>query len=165
MTHPTDPSEPSEPLDPARPGPGPADAPPPLYGTPPADDVPPAASPYGASPYGAPPGVPPTYGAAPVPPYPYGGAAPTQGNNLGTWALVLGIVGVVLSCTCALPGLAAAIPAIVLGGKGKTAAAQGLATNGSTASAGVVLGWVGVGLAVPRTLTSVANGLGSVDLG
>jgi hypothetical protein len=67
----------------------------------------------------------------------------------------------VLACACVLPGLAAAIPAIILGNKARAAAAQGLATNGSSAKAGVVLGWVGVGLAALRFVSSLANGLNS----
>ncbi|WP_052022518.1 DUF4190 domain-containing protein [Actinotalea ferrariae] len=85
------------------------------------------------------------YSAPPPPPGYYGGSAGgpmypgTEKNNLGVWALVLGIVGVVC---CSFT----AIPAIILGNKSKEAAAQGLANNGSFGQAGVILGWVGVAL-------------------
>jgi hypothetical protein len=81
--------------------------------------------------------------AAPPPPGYYGGGsgAPmyggTEKNNLGVWALVLGILGLVC---CGF----AAIPAIILGNKSKEAAAQGLANNGGYGQAGVILGWIGV---------------------
>ncbi len=75
---------------------------------------------------------------------------------------MLGILGIVLSCGCQLLGLAAAIPAIVLGSRVKALDAQRPVPSAGSARAGVVLGWVGVGLAVVATIGSVA--LGRVDV-
>jgi hypothetical protein len=63
-------------------------------------------------------------------------------NQLGVWALVLGIAGIVLC------GLFAGIPAIIVGNNAKRAAAQGEANNGGLGTAGVILGWISVGLSV-----------------
>lgn len=60
-------------------------------------------------------------------------------NNLGVWALVLGIAGVVI---CGPAGIAA----IIVGNNSKKAVARGEANNGGMATAGVVLGWVAVAL-------------------
>jgi len=84
------------------------------------------------------------YSAPPPPPGYYGGNpsgpmfAGTEKNNLGVWALVLGVLGLV-GC-----GIFAAIPALILGKKSKEAAAQGLANNGGLGQAGVVLGIIGI---------------------
>lgn len=83
--------------------------------------------------------------AVPPPPppnsgFPMGtpGVNPSEAkNNLGVWALVLGI----LSLVCC--GLLAGIPAIILGNNSKKAAAQGLATNGNLGQVGFVLGLIG----------------------
>jgi hypothetical protein len=88
------------------------------------------------------------YSAPPPPPNYYGGGPTgpqfpsTEKNNLGTWALVLGILGIVCC------GLFAAIPAIIVGNKSKEAAAQGLANNGQLGQVGFILGLVGVGLSL-----------------
>lgn len=58
-------------------------------------------------------------------------------NNLGVWALVLGIVSLVCC------GLLAGIPAIILGKKSKEAQAQGVATNGNLGNVGYILGIIG----------------------
>lgn len=79
---------------------------------------------------------PPPGGGAPPPP-PLGGGLPggsTEKNNLGTWALVLGIV----SFVCC--GLVAAIPAIFLGLASRKAQAAGQANNGTLGTVGLVLG-------------------------
>jgi len=81
----------------------------------------------------------------PAPQYPAAGYGPPAGaskNNIGVWALVLGI----LSLVCF--GLLAGIPAIILGNNGKKAAAQGLATNRGMAQAGFVLGIIGTVLSL-----------------
>ncbi len=75
-------------------------------------------------------GQPPAYGG----PNPYGVGGSTQKNNLGGWALGLGIAGL-LCC-----GIFAGIPAIILGRQSQAAAAQGLATNGGQGKAGFILG-------------------------
>ncbi|MFF3064017.1 DUF4190 domain-containing protein [Oerskovia sp. NPDC057915] len=92
---------------------------------------PPAQPPYGApqqSPYGASP-----YPAAGAP----GGYGYYPRNDLGVWALVLGIASFVLSC-----GFLTGIPAIIVGTKAKRAVAAGEANNGGLAQAGVILGWI-----------------------
>lgn len=98
---------------------------------------------YGAQPpagggYGAPPPPPPpSYSGGP------GGAMPGgEKNSLGVWSLVLGIVGI-LCC-----GFFTGIPAIIIGKKSKEAQAAGLANNGGLGQAGLVLGWISVGLGI-----------------
>ncbi|MDF2846611.1 MAG: hypothetical protein K0R97_593 [Oerskovia sp.] len=86
----------------------------------------PTQAPYGASPYPAPGG----YGYFPR-------------NDLGVWALVLGIASFVLSC-----GFLTGIPAIIVGTKAKRAVEAGEANNGGLAQAGVILGWVASALSV-----------------
>lgn len=96
--------------------------------------------------------------SAPPPPGYYGGAsgAPmyggTEKNNLGVWALVLGILGLVCC------GFFTAVPAIILGKKSKEAAAQGQATNGALGQAGLVLGWIGIAFGVLYLLWLFAFG-------
>ncbi len=113
---------------------------------------PPSSGGYGSTPPGG------GYNAPPPPPPPaYGGGygAPgggTEKNNLGVWALVLGILG----CVCC--GIFTAIPAIIVGNKSKEAAAQGLANNGGLGQAGVILGWVGIGLFVLGLVWAFAMG-------
>jgi hypothetical protein len=127
-------ADPNEPQQPAQP---PADQPgayqPPAQPAPGA--YPPPQQPSGQPRYPAPGAYPP-----PAPQYPaaaYGAPAGTSKNNIGTWALVLGILSIVCF------GLLAGIPAIILGNKGKAAAAQGLATNRGAAQAGFILGIIG----------------------
>ncbi|AEE45936.1 DUF4190 domain-containing protein [Cellulomonas fimi] len=96
----------------------------------------PAAPQYGTAPqqYGAAPqqyGTP-GYGA----PYPYTAYAYPK-NNLGVWALVLGIASLVMC------GFVSGIAAIIIGNKAKKAALAGEADNGGMATAGVVTGWIG----------------------
>lgn len=129
----------------------------PPYGQPPAAPTygqPPAAPPYGQpqpSGYPAPHAeMQPAYGAAPQypaaggysqPPYGYGGPYPK--NNLGLWALILGIASIVLSC-----GFLTGIPAVIFGRQGQRAADEGQANNRSMSTAGLVLGWVGIALSI-----------------
>jgi len=100
-------------------------------------------------------GSPTSYGApAPYgPPTAYGYAQPgyygpmpgTQRNDLGIWALVLGLLGLFSF------SILAGIPAIILGKKSKEAVARGEANNPGLGTAGVVMGWISVafiGLAV-----------------
>ena len=123
---------------------------------PPAYQAPPPA--YGAQPpaYGS---VPPAYPTGPgyapdaygTPSYGY--AAPnTSKNSLGTWALVLGILGFVCC------GPFAAIPAIIVGQNSKRAAEQGLATNGNLGNVGVILGWVALALWAVGLVLNVTTG-------
>ncbi|MBC7247550.1 MAG: DUF4190 domain-containing protein [Actinobacteria bacterium] len=114
---------------PAPPGPaqpGPAQpvqpAPPPPYGYQ-------AAS---APPYGAP------YQPAPYPPY------HQESNSKATASLVLGIVGLFVC-----PLICSAI-ALILGSQAKKeiAASGGMMSGESSATAGIILGWVGIGLSL-----------------
>jgi hypothetical protein len=89
----------------------------------------------------------PTYApayAAPAAPIGYG-PHPAPRNGLGTAALVLGIIGVVL-CWVPFTGWALNILAIIFGAVGRKRAVDGLATNRSSAVAGLVLGVVGLGV-------------------
>lgn len=129
-----------------------AQAPPPYgqqpQGVPPYGQQPPYGQPSGAPSYG-PPGLPPYnqqsgapgYGAGGVPPY--GGPpayGPGQGDTSKDWmgvaALVLGIIGF-----CCGP---AALAGLVFGILGTQAAANGQATNGGTAKAGLIVSIVAV---------------------
>lgn len=128
---------------------------PPAYGQPGYGQQPPA---YGQPGYGQP-GYgqqPPAYGQQPPDygqypgstPYPNAGQpynpyAVYPKNSLGIWSLVLGIASFFFSCLF-LTG----IPAIILGRQGQRAADEGLANNRGMATAGMVLGWIAVGLSL-----------------
>lgn len=84
---------------------------------------------------------PPPPPAAPQPGFPGAGGSEEK-NNLGTMALVFGI----LSLVCC--GLLAGIPAIIIGKKSQEAQAQGLATNGQMGKIGFILGIIGSVLSV-----------------
>lgn len=128
------------------------------YSTPqqPAGGIPvPPPPPPPPTPYGAPVAPPPAYGApAPgyggygqppaMPPTGYGPMGGTEKNGLGTWALILGIGGIVITCLC----LPAGIAAVILGNKSKKAQAAGQANNGNLGNIGMILGWVGIAIAV-----------------
>lgn len=123
----------SGPLDPAAPGPSqsqPPQAPPAYPGTPPAYP--------GASAYP---------GAAPAA-QPWGGGG-TEANNLAVWSLVLAVLGWVCF------GFLTAIPAIIVGGRAKRAAAQGRANNAGMATAGIVLGWIQTVLSLISTVVVI----------
>lgn len=85
----------------------------------------------------------------------------TMGNRRGGWALGLGIVSVVtviVPYLYVLTSFGGGIVAIVLGVQGRRLADRGLATNRSKATAGVVLGSIGVALAVAGfVLGALAN--------
>ena len=114
--------------------------------TPPAPVAPPIASP-----------VPPAYGQAPA----YGqtpGYLPAQvapSSNEAIWSLVLGI----LSVTCL--GLIAGIPAVILGSiaKRKIAASGGMVRGQGLATAGLVLGWVSIGLSAAFILLMLISAI------
>jgi hypothetical protein len=95
----------------------------------------PSAPQYGAPQSGGYPQAP-QYGNAPAYGGGYGGSYPK--NNLGVWALVLGLVSFFV-CS-----ILTGIPAIIVGNKGRKAAAAGEANNGGLSLAGVILGWVSV---------------------
>ena len=63
-------------------------------------------------------------------------------NDLAVWSLVLGALGV-LGCV-----FFTGVPAILVGGAARGAVAAGEADNDGMATAGIVLGWVSVGLGV-----------------
>jgi hypothetical protein len=98
------------------------------------------------------PGTPPPPGAPAYPPAPPSSAQPQ--NGLGVAALVFGIVQFVC-----LPVIAA-ILAIVFGILGRKKAKQGLATNGGMATAGLILGIVGLALTVIAFIVMVVAGIG-----
>lgn len=75
-------------------------------------------------------------GAQPYYPQGYPGSGGVADNQLGNWSIGLAIAGVV----CGF-GFLTGIPAIILGMKGRRAAAEGRANNGGTATAGLVVGW------------------------
>lgn len=74
-------------------------------------------------------------------PAPMYGAAPHQlKNNLGVWALVLGMLSF-LFC-----GLLTGIPAIILGRQSQQAEREGLADNGTLGKVGFIVGIIGTAL-------------------
>ncbi len=79
---------------------------------------------------------------------------PAEKNGMGTAALVLGIVSFFLG------GLVTAIIAIVLGHQGRKAATQGRATNGGSATAGMVLGIIATVLFSALILVYIAAVVG-----
>ncbi|WP_020014697.1 DUF4190 domain-containing protein [Promicromonospora sukumoe] len=119
----------------AQPGPE-QPAPPSPYGQPDPQGQPYGAQPYPAQPY---PGQPYQYGA------PYGYAAPPEKNALGVWSLVLGILSVLMLFSCGV-GFLAGIPAVITGHLSRKAQKEGLADNGGMGLAGLITGWVTVGL-------------------
>ena len=68
-------------------------------------------------------------------------------NSLAIWSLVLGIAAFVLSC-----GFVTGIPAVIVGNAAKRAVAEGQADNDGMATAGIILGWVAIGLSVVGVL-------------
>lgn len=78
-------------------------------------------------------------------------------NGMGTAALVLGILALLLSVLFLPLGLVLGIAAIVLGVLGRRRATQGLATNGGVAIAGLVLGIVAVVISVLLGILIIAN--------
>lgn len=91
------------------------------------------------------------YGPGPGQGYP--GYGPPPKNGLGTAALVLGIIGLVLFWTIVL-GFVLGILALVFGIIGRKRANRREATNGGSALAGAILG----GLAVAGTIAIIAAG-------
>lgn len=147
-----DPSGPQAPPPPVPSVPqAPADAPwqTPAYGTPPSTPSygtpPPTYGSPGQS-YGGPAGVYSPYTSAaryPGGPGYAGWVTGTRDNGKGTAALVLGILSVVM---CFGIGVVLGVIAIVMGVQGRRAVAAGTADNGGAATAGMVLGIIGVSL-------------------
>ncbi len=132
MTDPTD--------QPATPHPGQ----PPPPGQPPAGGWPPA------------PGQPPA-GGYPPPPMPYAGQAPPPvgpHNGLGIAALVIAIVGLLISWIpfFGLFGAVLGIVAIIVGFVGRGRAKRGEANNGGVALAGILLGVLAIVVAIAATV-------------
>lgn len=85
--------------------------------------------------------------ASPVPAsYPYGTAPPRRANGLGLAAMILGIVGLVLSLV--LVGIVPAVVAVVLGVLGRRRVRRGEADNGGQALVGIITGVSGIVVAV-----------------
>lgn len=78
-------------------------------------------------------------------------------NGMGTAALVLGILALLLSVFFFPLGLLLGIAAIVGGFLGRRRVQQGLATNGGVSIAGLVLGIVAVVIAVLLGIFLIAN--------
>lgn len=76
---------------------------------------------------------------------PYGYAAPPPKNALGVWSLVLGILSVIMLFSCFV-GFLAGIPAVITGHLSRKAQKEGLADNAGMALAGIITGWVTLGL-------------------
>jgi hypothetical protein len=106
------------------------------YGAQPYPGQPYPGQPYPAQPY---PGQPSQYGAA------YGYVAPPEKNALGVWSLVLGILSIIMLFSCAV-GFLAGIPAVITGHLSRKAQKEGLADNGGMGLAGLITGWVTIGL-------------------
>lgn len=111
----------------------------PPYGQP--TGQPPYGTPAGQQPYGQQPYGQPGYGA----PYGAGQRAPGR-NGMGTAALVLGIIGLVLSIL--VIGVLPAILAIIFGAIGRSRARRAEATNGGAALAGIITGVLAIVVAV-----------------
>jgi len=111
------------------------------YGAQPYPGQPYPGQPYPAQPYPAQsyPGQPYQYGAA------YGYVAPPEKNALGVWSLVLGILSILMLFSCAV-GFLAGIPAVITGHLSRKAQKEGLADNGGMGLAGLITGWVTIGL-------------------
>lgn len=141
---------------------------------------PPAGQPYpyayppgppGGGPQGYPPGpYPGAYpGAYPPPPMPYGdyypGAPMPPRNGMGVTALVLGVIGLVASCSVA-GGLVLGISAIIIGVLAKGRVKRGEANNGGVATTGIVLGVLAtlISLAFIALYFNVFNEYGGRDL-
>ncbi|WP_156250750.1 DUF4190 domain-containing protein [Pseudactinotalea terrae] len=146
----------------------------PSYGTPPSG---PAGSQLWQTPQDAPPPPPPppsgpSYGTPPA--QQYGGPAQnyspylaqsrypgapgyggwinsTRDNGKATGALVMGILSIVL-CFGSLLGIGLGVGAILMGNAGRRAADAGTADNRGVATAGLVLGCIGVGMSLLASL-------------
>ncbi|RIJ70890.1 DUF4190 domain-containing protein [Nakamurella silvestris] len=105
---------------------------------------------YPGAGYGQPGYPPPGYPPAGYPANPYIGYPPAANppqNGMGTAGLVLGIIAVVLSFSGWGPIVLGTL-AIIFGGIGLSRANNGLATNRSSAMAGLVLGIISIALLV-----------------
>jgi uncharacterized membrane protein len=90
------------------------------------------------------------------------GAPPQQNNTLGLLAMIFGIVGAVLSVCCWPAGFLFDIAAGVLGILGLKRAKEGTASNRGMALSGVILGGVGVLLAILVAVLQFSGVLGDI---
>jgi Domain of unknown function (DUF4190) len=160
---PGQPQYPSAPGYPSAPDPYQPPAGQPQYPSAPGQYPPPSGAPqYPPAPgYGAPAGQP-QYGA-PQQPYGY---PPAQGmpspyavpgaslpdNKFGLWSMILGIVSL-LCC-----GIFAAVPAVILGLQARKKVEAGTANNGGMATAGIILGALGIVFTIIGFAIFAANG-------
>ncbi|MFE9569037.1 DUF4190 domain-containing protein [Streptomyces sp. NPDC006692] len=121
---------------------------------PPDDQTPVEQSPQGGNPWGPPPPGPLT---SPWPSYPAPGAQPR--NGMGVTALVLGVIGVVLGLFVVLFWMSwlPALLAVVFGFVGLSQVRKGVATNRGMALSGVILGVVGMLIAVGTGVFAVVK--------
>lgn len=100
----------------------------------------------------------PNYGQPPVGSFPAPGqpGGMPKGNQKALWSMILGILGFV----CCF-GILAGIPAIILGyqAKNEVQASGGLQTGEGQAKAGIIMGWIGVGLTILIIVAIVVIGL------
>jgi hypothetical protein len=148
---------PEQPNQPGQPGPPPY--PPQQQGGAPGYPPPPSAPPQ--QPYQQPGSYP------PPPPQPYSGFTPpatAPKNGLGIWALVLAIIGLLLSFSVG-GGILLGLVAIILGFIGRGRVKRGEATNGGVAMAGILLGLLAIiaGIAFIFIYLTVFNEVGGTD--
>lgn len=88
------------------------------------------------------------------------GYTPPQTNQKALWAMILGILGLVLC------GIFAGIPALILGNQAKKeiAMAGGMQTGAGMAKAGVILGWISVAFTVVALLFLTTGTLTGTDV-
>ncbi len=94
---------------------------------------------------------------------PYGAGYPTPRNGLGTAALVLGIIAVVLSWTIWF-GVVLGVLAVCFGGAGLGRARRGEATNRGSALAGLILGIVAISLLALLVIVGIGLFAGAVSV-
>jgi O-antigen ligase len=94
------------------------------------------------------------YGQSPAEPGPeyrpgagYGGPSARPRNGFGVAALVLGVLALLLSWTI-IGGVVLGVLALIFGVLGRSRAKRGEATNGGVSVAGIVLGIIGVIIAI-----------------
>ncbi|WP_425585900.1 DUF4190 domain-containing protein [Streptomyces thioluteus] len=100
--------------------------------------------------------------APPVQPYGAGPYPPAQpSNGMGTAGLVTGLIGAICSAVVFLWffGIILGILGIVFGGVGRSKVSKGEATNRGAATAGIVLGILG--LILPLVYLAIAAAIGS----
>lgn len=78
-------------------------------------------------------------------------------NNMGTAAMVLGILSCCLFCIYGVVSLALGVTAVILGIKGKKRADRGEATNRGQAQAGLITGIIGTVLGVVTIIALIVG--------